>query len=378
MTDTADLIQHSSLLWLMASGLLLGGLHALEPGHSKTLIASFVVATRGSVPQAALLGLSAALSHSLLIWVLAGAGLYFGNAFIGDDIEPWLQLGAGVVIVGIGLAMAWRHERAEIARLNSDSVGPQGGVLVETGQGRVEITIFEQDVPPGFQLFFYDAHMRRQDPPPAAMVTLRTVRPDGAEQIFAFASAGLCLSSTTEIPEPHEFAAILSVLHDGHTHQYRVMFTENDHHGDDHHHTLEHGHGHDHGPGRYSTNHEAAHARQIEQRLSGTQVTTGQVALFGLSSGLMPCPAALAMLVVCLRLKKLALGIGLVGSFSLGLAVMMVGLGVVASVGVRHAARHLPGFGRAADYLPYASSGIIVAVGIFMGVSGFRHLSRVC
>ena len=375
MTSAADLIQHSSLLWLMASGLLLGGLHAVEPGHSKTLIASFVVATRGSVPQAALLGLSAALSHSLLIWVLAGAGLYFGNAFIGDDVEPWLQLGAGVVIVGIGLAMAWRHERADIARVNSDSVGPQGGVLVETGQGRVEITIFEQDVPPGFQLFFYDAHMRRQDPPPAAMVTLRTVRPDGAEQIFAFASAGLCLSSITEIPEPHEFAAILSVPHDGHTHQYRVMFTENDHHGHDHHHAHEHGRGHDHGPGRYSTNHEAAHARQIEQRLSGTQVTTGQVALFGLSSGLMPCPAALAMLVVCLRLKKLALGIGLVGSFSLGLAVMMVGLGVVASVGVRHAARHLPGFGRAADYLPYASSTIIVAVGIFMGVSGFRHLS---
>ena len=89
----------------------------------------------------------------------------------------------------------------------------------------------------------------------------------------------------------------------------------------------------------------------------------------------MPCPAALAMLVVCLRLKKLALGVGLVGSFSLGLAMTMVGLGVVASVGVRHAARHLPGFGRAADYLPYASGAIIVAVGIFVGVNGFRHLS---
>ena len=89
----------------------------------------------------------------------------------------------------------------------------------------------------------------------------------------------------------------------------------------------------------------------------------------------MPCPAALAMLVVCLRLKKLALGIGLVGSFSLGLAVTMVGLGVVASIGVRNAARHLPGFGQVAGYLPYASSAIIVAVGIFMGVSGYSHLS---
>jgi nickel/cobalt transporter (NicO) family protein len=370
MTNTADLIQHSSLIWLMASGLLLGGLHALEPGHSKTLIASFVVATRGSVPQAVLLGLSAALSHSFLIWVLAGAGLYFGNAFIGDDVEPWLQLGAGVVVVGIGVAMAWRQGSARGQRAPK---GPQGGVLVDTGHGWVEITIFEQVAPPCFQLFFYDARMRPQDPTPGSGATLRTLRSDGAQQVFAFAPAGLCLNSTTEIPEPHEFRAILSVSHDGHIHQYRVMFTENEHHSHDHQHP--HHDGHEHGPGGYSTKHEAAHARQIEQGLSGTQVTTGQIALFGVSSGLMPCPAALAMLLVCLRLKKVALGIALVASFSLGLAVMMVGLGIVASIGVRHAARHLPGFGRAADYLPFASGAIIVAVGIFMGISGYRNLS---
>ena len=70
------------------SRLLLGALHALEPGHAKTLIASFVVATRGSVPQAVLLGQPAAISHFLLIWVLAGTALYFVNEFIGDELEP--------------------------------------------------------------------------------------------------------------------------------------------------------------------------------------------------------------------------------------------------------------------------------------------------
>ena len=73
MTDTADLIQHSSLVWLMATGLLLGGLHALEPGHAKTMMVSFIVAVRGTAPQAVLLGLCAALSHSLLIWLLAAS-----------------------------------------------------------------------------------------------------------------------------------------------------------------------------------------------------------------------------------------------------------------------------------------------------------------
>ncbi len=263
--NPTDLIESSSLLWLMGTGLVLGALHALEPGHAKTMIASFVVATRGSVPQAVLLGLSAAFSHSVLIWVLAGAALYFGDRYIGDDVEPWLQLGSGVVIVGIGLTMIWR--------------------LARTDQ---------------------EAHR-----------------------------------------------------HGGH--------------GDDHHH--DHAHGHDHGHDHGGDAHARSHARQIEQRFDGRAVTTRQIALFGLSSGLMPCPAALTMLLVCLRLKRIALGIGLVTAFSLGLAVTLVSLGVIAALGVAHASRRLAGFDRWTGLLPYVSGALVIGVGVFMGVSGFLHLA---
>ena len=57
MTSFADLIQHSSGWLFVPSAILLGALHGLEPGHSKTMMAAFIVAIRGTVPQAALLGL---------------------------------------------------------------------------------------------------------------------------------------------------------------------------------------------------------------------------------------------------------------------------------------------------------------------------------
>ena len=86
----------------MATGLLLGALHALEPGHAKTMIASFVVATRGSVSQAVLLGLSAAFSHSMLIWILAGGALYFGNQYMATMSSPGFSWAPESSLSGLG------------------------------------------------------------------------------------------------------------------------------------------------------------------------------------------------------------------------------------------------------------------------------------
>jgi len=366
MTDMSGLIQHSSLIWLMGAGLLLGALHALEPGHAKTMIASFVIATRGTVPQAVLLGLSAAASHSLLIWVLAAAALYFGNAYIGDDVEPWLQLASGIVIVGIGVAVTWRHQRALAAHHAPDGSGPQGGRLVDTGHGFLELAIFEDQVPPQFRLFFYDSAMRPTAPPAGEHVEVTTRRPDGAEERFVLAPAGLCLASPQPIAEPHEFDASLTVAHDDHAHDFAFAFREAaHHHHDDHHH-----HAHDHHAHEHEDAHARAHARQMRAQLGGGAVTMRQIALFGVSSGLMPCPAALTTLLVCLRLKQAVLGIGLVTSFSLGLAVTLVGLGVAASIGVSRASRHLPQFGWLADALPYVSGAAIIGAGVFMASFG--------
>src|SRR5664279_1333633 len=66
-----DYLAHGQGWLFLPAAVLLGALHGLEPGHSKTMMASFIISIRGTVAQAALLGLSAAFSHTLIIWLLA-------------------------------------------------------------------------------------------------------------------------------------------------------------------------------------------------------------------------------------------------------------------------------------------------------------------
>ena len=113
MTDLSYLLQQSSAhAWLFVpSAILLGALHGLEPGHSKTMMAAFIVAVRGTVFQAVLLGLSATISHTAIVWVIALAGLHFGKELSGERSEAYLQMMSAVIIIGIAGWMIWRTWR---------------------------------------------------------------------------------------------------------------------------------------------------------------------------------------------------------------------------------------------------------------------------
>ncbi len=121
--------------------------------------------------------------------------------------------------------------------------------------------------------------------------------------------------------------------------------------------------------------HQQAHALAIEKRFAGRNVTTGQIMLFGLTGGLIPCPAAITVLLLCLQLKKFTLGIWLVLCFSLGLALTMVSVGVIAAIGMRHANRRWPGFSKIAERAPYASALLITAIGCYIALQGVRTLA---
>src|SRR5580698_7366226 len=100
------------ITWLyIPTAILLGALHGLEPGHSKTMMAAFIIAIRGTIAQAVLLGLSAAISHSLLIWLLAAVALKFGNQWNAETVEPYLQLISAVMILGLAVWMFFRTRR---------------------------------------------------------------------------------------------------------------------------------------------------------------------------------------------------------------------------------------------------------------------------
>ena len=250
MSDFSILLQQGSgSAWLFVpSAIALGALHGLEPGHSKTMMAAFIIAVRGTVAQALLLGLSATVSHTAVVWALALVGLYFGQNSDVLASEPYFQLISGALIIATAIWMAWRVHKA------------------------------------------------------------------------------------------------------------------NHHHHHDHHHA-----------GAVDA-HAQAHAEQIRHRFTGQHVTHGQIVMFGLTGGLIPCPASITVLLLCLQLKQFALGAALVLSFSVGLALTMVASGALAALSVRHASKAWGGFGAFAEKAPYLSSALMLVVGSYIAWEGWSAL----
>lgn len=350
MTNLSQLLQQSSAhAWLFVpSAILLGALHGLEPGHSKTMMAAFIVAIRGTVVQAVLLGLSATISHTAIVWVIALAGLHFGQELSGARSEAYLQLASAVIIVGIAGWMVWRTWRDQNAEHDHHHDEPQSVALA--GHSLL-LEIFEDGVPPRWRV-----RSESGAQPSAGGVQVATIREDGAEQTFAFAARDGYLESLEEIPEPHAFKARVSLAGD----TAEVLFEE---------------HGHNHMElGDEDDAHARAHAADIRKRFAGRTVTTTQIVLFGLTGGLIPCPAAITVLLLCIQLKQFTLGFVLVLCFGIGLAITMVSAGVLAALSLRHVERHWSGFSRFAHRAPYVSAALIVMVGFYTGWIGLHEI----
>ena len=273
MTPFTEVLQQGGAnAWLfIPSAILLGALHGLEPGHSKTLMAAFIVAIRGTVRQAVLLGLAATLSHTSVVWGVALGGLYLWRGMDAEAMEPYFQLASAVIIIGIALwmlARTWRDNK------------------------RAQLEVH--------------AHCHDHD-------------------------------------HLHDELSGLDVL-----------------------------------TGGYRDAHELAHANDIRRKFADRNVSTGQIILFGLTGGLIPCPAAITILLLCLQLKEIALGATLVMSFSIGLALTLVTVGTAAALSVRHATKRYVWFGTFMRRAPYFSSVLILTVGFYMAFQGwFQFAARV-
>jgi ABC-type nickel/cobalt efflux system permease component RcnA len=91
-------------LVLIISAFLLGALHALEPGHGKSVMAVFVMGTRADLKDALILGLTVVFSHVIVVIALAVASLYLVktlNVNITHDIMSFI---GGAILIGVG---AW-------------------------------------------------------------------------------------------------------------------------------------------------------------------------------------------------------------------------------------------------------------------------------
>jgi len=246
----------SLLLLGLVVAFCLGAIHALSPGHGKTIVAAYLVGARGTMKHAIFLGGMVTFTHTVSVFFLGLTTLFLSQYVLPEKIYPVLGAISGVSIVGIG------------------------GMLL------------------------YKRAMRLR----------------------------------------------------GHTHSHGHNHDQGSDHAHDHQH--HHVHGHDHG--------HRAHSHVLEG-----EITMGSLIALGASGGLVPCPSALVLLLSSIALGRIAVGLLLLVSFSAGLAVVLMAIGVI----VLYAKHLLPDSMKTARHpafrlIPVFSAAIIVCIGLVMtGVS---------
>jgi ABC-type nickel/cobalt efflux system permease component RcnA len=104
--------QNLSAWFLFTAALIaigLGGLHALEPGHGKTIVAAYLVGSRGTARHAFLLGIIVTASHTVGVFALGGITSYASRYIVPEQLYPWLGALSGVTIAALGCYMLLRR-----------------------------------------------------------------------------------------------------------------------------------------------------------------------------------------------------------------------------------------------------------------------------
>ena len=226
----------------------LGAFHALEPGHGKTLVAAYLVGSRGTFKHALLLGLIVTASHTAGVYFLGAVTLYASQYIVPERLYPWLGVTSGVMIATLGLVLLVRRFLAK----------------------------------------------------------------DG----------------------------IISHHSHGHTHTH-------------HHHYHGHDHEHHHDDGDAHHDHEPIQNVSLKQLLA-----------LGISGGIVPCPAALVVLLSAVSMQRVGFGLLLIAAFSVGLAAVLIAVGMLMVYARQFMARfHCEG--RIVNrWLPLTSSVFIVLFGV--------------
>jgi ABC-type nickel/cobalt efflux system permease component RcnA len=129
-------------------------------------------------------------------------------------------------------------------------------------------------------------------------------------------------------------------------------------HDHDHHHDHHHAHGHDH-----HHPHEHHHHSHLPPGSNDAPVTWRSLLALGISGGLLPCPSALVVLLSAIALHRVAFGMLLIVAFSIGLAGVLTGIGLLL-VYARRLFERLPTDGRLLRALPVASAAFVTLAGV--------------
>lgn len=110
--------------FLVAFGL--GALHALSPGHGKTIVGAYLVGSRGTARHALFLGLTTTVTHTAGVFLFGLLVLFASETILPDRLYPWLGVLSGLLVAGIGYSLLrghWRRLRGSAAPDHSQEMG---------------------------------------------------------------------------------------------------------------------------------------------------------------------------------------------------------------------------------------------------------------
>lgn len=95
--------------WVVVVSILVamfwGAVHALSPGHGKTVVAAYLIGARGTARHAAFLGLTVTITHTAGVFALGLITLYLSHFILPETLFPWLSVISGLLVVAIGLTL---------------------------------------------------------------------------------------------------------------------------------------------------------------------------------------------------------------------------------------------------------------------------------
>ncbi|HOE10412.1 MAG TPA: hypothetical protein PLQ35_06230 [bacterium] len=297
-----------------------GAGHALSPGHGKTIVAAYLVGSRGTIWHAFYLGLIVTITHMGSVFIVGIIALNLQSSLVDQgDLVVILEVVSGLLVLGIGfyIFLSRYHEWVR-ARVYA-SVG----------------------IP--YQPYVHHHHEHVVPSP-------HHHHDEEDEEDHHHGD------HSHEHPHEHEHED-----HHFHDEDRRVESLAHSYiHPHDHFHSHEHeashahaGHTHDHG-------HHHGHSHEIPANAS-----LWDLLLLGISGGMVPCPTAIIVLIVAIGIGRTAFGLMLIAAFSVGLAVVLITIGVL-MVSAKHVLDRFSYSGPVIQILPVFSGALITLIGIWL------------
>ena len=307
-----------ALLALLLS-VVLGAMHAFAPGHGKTLMAAYLVGREGTWRQAAVIGISVTVTHTIGV-LLLGIALSAAAIAAPEQVYPWLGLISGILLTVVGVTLL-RSARG------GHNHGPGGHTHGPAPHSHGP-----------------EGHIHEGSAPQTARQTLTAGKP--RPSLLTVAAA----PRTERADDPDHDHGHVGPDHDhvGPDHDHVGPDHDHDHVGPDHdhghvgpdhdqpdhdhvgpdhsHHAQDPEHGHEQG---HSHAHDHSHdVVESSRRRRRGMLSTGRLAVVGLVGGMVPSPSALLVLLGGIALGRAWFGAILVFAYGAGMAAALVGTGL--------------------------------------------------